>query len=58
MSNLAINNVRYRLNRFKVNVGLTPEAFRSRYEQAVAPLPLDEVMPWLNGGRHGKRCST
>lgn len=39
----AIRAVRYSTTRFTIDTGQDPEHFRARYEQAVPPLPEDEV---------------
>jgi hypothetical protein len=38
-----IQAVRYSTTRFTIDTGQDPESFRARYEQAVPPLPKDEV---------------
>ena len=39
----AIRSVRYTTTRFTIDTGETPDAFRARYEQAVPPLPREQV---------------
>src|SRR5262249_60871276 len=43
MSSRSVRPVHYSVNRLTVEVAATPQEFRSRYEQAVPPLPVEQV---------------
>jgi hypothetical protein len=43
MTDNPISTVRYSVSRFTVPAGQTPAKFRSRYEEAVPPLPAEQV---------------
>jgi hypothetical protein len=38
-----VHTTPYRANRWTVDIDATPREFRARYEQAVPPLPVDQV---------------
>src|SRR5258708_12794901 len=44
MTSSPLSTVSYSVNRLTVQAGSTPAEFRSRYEEAVPPLPAEEVM--------------
>jgi hypothetical protein len=43
MSNLSVHKTPYRANRWTVDIDTTPREFRARCEQAVPPLPVEQV---------------
>ena len=43
MSSTSVRTVHYSVNRLTVEFAATPQEFRSRYEQAVPPLPVEQV---------------
>jgi hypothetical protein len=43
MSDSPVSTARYSVSRFTVEAGGTPDEFRSRYEEAVPPMPAEQV---------------